>query len=78
MLHHQYWYLHGTKNIPKEVSLGIEKLVDGDAEFKDFGPIEGFQYLVGKNTLFIILTASIKQLIRSRMRFRFELFASFN
>lgn len=31
------------QNIPKEVSLGIiEKLVNGDAEFKDFGPIEGF------------------------------------
>ena len=31
------------QSIPKEVSLGIiEKLVDGDAEFKDFGPIEGF------------------------------------
>lgn len=48
------------QSIPKEVSLGIiEKLVDGDAEFKDFGPIEGFNIWIWQNTLFIILTASI-------------------
>ena len=67
------------QSIPKEVSLGIiEKLVDGDAEFKDFGPIEGFQYLDLAEYPVHHFDSKYKQLIRSRMQFRLNYLLSFN
>ncbi|SDJ62448.1 phosphoenolpyruvate carboxykinase (ATP) [Streptococcus gallolyticus] len=65
--------------IPKEVSLDIiEKIVDGNADFKAFGPIEGFEYLTLEDYPVHRFDAKYKQLIRSRMQIRLNFLLSFN
>lgn len=65
--------------IPKEVSLDIiEKIVDGNADFKAFGPIEGFEYLALEDYPVHRFDAKYKQLIRSRMQIRLNFLLSFN
>ncbi len=65
--------------IPKEVSLDIiEKIVDGSADFKPFGPIEGFEYLELPDYPVHRFDAKYKQLIRSRMQVRLNFLLSFN
>ncbi|MCY7187655.1 phosphoenolpyruvate carboxykinase (ATP) [Streptococcus gallolyticus] len=65
--------------IPKEVSLGIiEKIVDGNADFTAFGPIEGFEYLTLEDYPVHRFDAKYKQLIRSRMQIRLNFLLSFN
>lgn len=65
--------------IPKEVSLDIiEKIVDGNADFKAFGPIEGFEYLILEDYPVHRFDAKYKQLIRSRMQIRLNFLLSFN
>ena len=65
--------------IPKEVSLDIiEKIVDGNADFKAFGPIEGFEYLTLEDYPVYRFDAKYKQLIRSRMQIRLNFLLSFN
>lgn len=65
--------------IPKEVSLDIiEKIVDGTTEFKGFGPIEGFDYLVLPDYPVHLFDAKYKQLLRSRMQIRLNFLLSFN
>lgn len=67
------------QGIPKEVTLGIiEKIVDGDTEFKDFGTIEGFEYLDLPDYPVHAFDNKYKQLIRSRMQFRLNYLLSFN
>ena len=65
--------------IPKEVSLDIiEKIVDGNVDFKAFGPIEGFEYLALEDYPVHRFDAKYKQLIRSRMQIRLNFLLSFN
>lgn len=65
--------------IPKEVSLDIiEKIVDGNADFTAFGPIEGFEYLTLEDYPVHRFDAKYKQLIRSRMQIRLNFLLSFN
>ncbi len=65
--------------IPKEVSLDIiEKIVDGNADFKAFGPIEGFEYLTLEDYPVHRFDEKYKQLIRSRMQIRLNFLLSFN
>lgn len=65
--------------ISKEVSLDIiEKIVDGNADFKAFGPIEGFEYLTLEDYHVHRFDAKYKQLICSRMQIRLNFLLSFN
>ena len=67
------------KSIPKEISLDIiEKVVDGNTEFKAFGPIEAFDYLVLPDYPVHPFDTKYKHLLRSRMQIRLNFLLSFN
>ena len=67
------------KGISKEVSLNIiEKIVDEEAEFKPFGPLEGFEYMECEGYPIPNFDARYKQLLRERMQVRLNFLLAFN
>ena len=67
------------KVISKEVSLNIiEKIVDEAADFKPFGPLEGFEYMECEGYPIPNFDARYKQLIRERMQIRLNFLLAFN
>ena len=67
------------KGISKEVSLNIiEKIVDEEADFKPFGPLEGFEYMECEGYPIPNFDARYKQLLRERMQVRLNFLLAFN
>lgn len=67
------------KGISKEVSLDIiEQIVEGRAQFKPFGPLEGFEYLDYKGYAVPNFDDKYRQLIRERMQVRLNFLLAFN
>ena len=67
------------KGISKEVSLNIiEKIVDEEAEFKPFGPLEGFEYMECEGYPIPNFDSRYKQLLRERMQVRLNFLLAFN
>ena len=67
------------KGISKEVSLNIiEKIVDEEADFKPFGPLEGFEYMECEGYPVPSFDSRYKQLIRERMQVRLNFLLVFN
>ena len=67
------------KGISKEISLSIiEKIVDETAEFKPFGPLEGFEYMECEGYPIPNFDARYKQLLRERMQVRLNFLLAFN
>ena len=67
------------KGISKEVSLDIiEQIVEGRAQFKPFGPLEGFEYLDYKGYAVPSFDDKYRQLIRERMQVRLNFLLAFN
>lgn len=67
------------KGISKEVSLDvIEQIVEGRAQFKPFGPLEGFEYLDYKGYAVPNFDEKYRQLIRERMQVRLNFLLAFN
>lgn len=67
------------RGISKEVSLSIiEKIVDEEADFKPFGPLEGFEYMECEGYPVPSFDSRYKQLIRERMQVRLNFLLAFN
>ena len=56
----------------------IEKIVDEEAEFKPFGPLEGFEYMECEGYPIPNFDARYKQLLRERMQVRLNFLLAFN
>lgn len=67
------------KKISKEVTLGlIEQIVDGQADWKPFGPLADFDYLITPGYPVPAFDRAYRQLLRERMQVRLNFLLAFN